>query len=312
MLAYIAILSLALSAAAEPFIVGIERVRGAPGPAHLSSWNAHTYNIDATRRNLLVKRFIVDYDRSTHGISEYRANLTRRQQGLDPPASSRTAKASPILITASAPQAEYAVGLDVFAPPGLPSVPLGYVVPVQTAGKTLRYMLDTTSHTTWTASHNCLSCPESKDRRLPDNIKMDGEPFAIEYATDASWVAGKLARVDLSFGEGLDLPGFTLGAALFRTSKWHGSPVDGYIGLGLSALRPDGKKGIPTPLEALKASGKISAAKMGFAFGRIEDGQTDGEVRGRASMQLYDPFHEHADLLWRARHLQVRSSRRPA
>jgi len=64
---------------------------------------------------------------------------------------------------------------------------------------------------------------------------------------------------------------------MFQTQTFWQAPFDGIMGLGLSAMNPEKVAGTTsTPLEALKTSGAIQNAQVGFAFGRAPENY--GEV----------------------------------
>ncbi|KAK0522991.1 hypothetical protein OC835_006393 [Tilletia horrida] len=169
--------------------------------------------------------------------------------------------------------AEQSLGLDIEAND------VGYIATIQIGSnhKPFRMLIDSGSADTWVASSSCTACG-SKHQRLGTDTSSTFKPtsnkFSITYGTGS--VSGYLAHDDVDIA-GLKLANHTLGVALQQSRDFTDPsvPFDGLMGLARSELS---NAGTPTPIDALFASGQVSAPVMGYRLGRVADGRNDGEV----------------------------------
>ncbi|KAE8225421.1 hypothetical protein CF319_g1829 [Tilletia indica] len=168
--------------------------------------------------------------------------------------------------------AEQSLGLDIEAND------VGYIATIQIGStqKPFRMLIDSGSADTWVASSSCTACG-TKHQRLgaeSTTFKPSTNKFAITYGTGS--VSGFLGHDDVYIA-GLKLANHTLGVAQQQTRDFTDPsvPFDGLMGLARSELS---NAGTPTPIDALFASGQVSAPVMGYRLGRVADGRNDGEV----------------------------------
>jgi len=177
-------------------------------------------------------------------------------------------------ITGAQPStAEQSLGLDIEAND------VGYIATIQIGSnhKPFRMLIDSGSADTWVASSSCTECGNDHQRLGPDassTFSSTGNKFQITYGTGS--VSGVLGHDDVTIA-GLKLRNHTLGIATDQSRDFTDPsvPFDGLMGLARSQLS---NAGTPTPIDALFASGQVSAPVMGYRLGRVADGRNDGEV----------------------------------
>ncbi|KAK0548188.1 hypothetical protein OC846_004578 [Tilletia horrida] len=156
---------------------------------------------------------------------------------------------------------------------------VGYIATIQVGSnqQPFRMLIDSGSADTWVPSSTCSVCGSLHTKLGPDTSKTfrsTSNKFTITYGTGS--VSGFLGH-DNVYVAGLKLANHTLGVAQQQSRDFTdpGVPFDGLMGLARSELS---NAGVPTPIDALFASGQVSAPVMGYRLGRVADGHNDGEV----------------------------------
>lgn len=138
------------------------------------------------------------------------------------------------------------------------------------------YMLvDTGAFNTWVMGSDCKS-----EACLAHNTLGPGDSSSLEVSQD---------RFDLTYGTGsvsglyamdtVRLAGFTVplhfGLASATSEDFNAYPIDGILGLGLSAGK---STRIPTFMETIHKADVLSSNLFGVNLQRSSDGATDGEL----------------------------------
>ncbi|KIY68381.1 acid protease [Cylindrobasidium torrendii FP15055 ss-10] len=178
---------------------------------------------------------------------------------------------------ANTPTADNSLGLDI------ESNDVGYLATVSIGSPAQDFLLlmDSGSADLWVGSDQCQSIETGGDcgqhnflSTSSGSFKATDKQWQIQYGTGAA--AGVIGSDDLTMGN-LTLTGHQFGVTTQESQDFTGdtTPFDGIMGLAQSTLS---EQGVPTPPEALKSQGLISAAITSYKIPRLADEKNDGEV----------------------------------
>lgn len=128
----------------------------------------------------------------------------------------------------------------------------------------------------WVASTVCTNCGTHTrlGSKTSTSFVAGNTPFQVTYGTGS--VDGTLVQ-DIVHIAGLSLPAHSFGVATSESIQFGANsiPFEGLMGLAKSSLS---NQKVPTPIEALKASGLVSSSQIGYHLARLSDGTNDGEI----------------------------------
>ncbi|ORX34252.1 aspartic peptidase domain-containing protein [Kockovaella imperatae] len=168
---------------------------------------------------------------------------------------------------------------------------VGYMADVQigTPPRTFVFLMDSGSADTWVPSTQCgAQCGShtALGSDVSSTFQASGQQWATQYGSGS--VAGVLCSDDMSIA-GMKLQNKVFGVSLQESVQFSSKtvPFDGLMGLSFDKLS---NQGVITPIEALAQSGLVKSSIMGYALGRVADGNNDGEiVFGQADPNKFDP-----------------------
>ncbi|RSH92580.1 hypothetical protein EHS25_008025 [Saitozyma podzolica] len=168
---------------------------------------------------------------------------------------------------------------------------VGYLATVQlgTPAQDFLILMDSGSGDFWVPSSNCTAAECGNHLTLgtgsSSTFQASSQSFQVTYGSGA--VAGTLCSDTVSIA-GMTLDNHAFGVTTQESTQFSAStaPFDGLMGLSFSSLS---QQGVSTPIESLASGGQVQQAIMGFALGRVADGENNGEiVFGSADTSKFD------------------------
>ncbi|EGG09114.1 aspartic peptidase A1 [Melampsora larici-populina 98AG31] len=142
-----------------------------------------------------------------------------------------------------------------------------------------KLILDSGSSDTWVPLPECVNIDDSRKgcnhatlNRESSTLRLTSDNFTITYGTGK--VKGVIVEETLIIG-GLILTNHAFGGAKSESKEFAGKnvPFDGLMGTGRSLLA---NQKVLTPIEAMSNSGILPGAFIGYALGRVSDGENIG------------------------------------
>ncbi|EHS64451.1 hypothetical protein PGT21_007972 [Puccinia graminis f. sp. tritici] len=160
---------------------------------------------------------------------------------------------------------------------------VGYFVEMQvgTPPATFRLVADTGSADLWLHLEDCRNlrdpsrgCNHPTLNSESSTFKRTENPFKITYGTGK--VVGVLVEETINMG-GLVLNNHAFGGVTRASDEFTGKkvPFDGLLGTAKSVLS---NQKVLTPIEAMAKAGTLSGAFVGYALGRVSDGENIGQL----------------------------------
>ncbi|ORY29022.1 aspartic peptidase domain-containing protein [Naematelia encephala] len=168
----------------------------------------------------------------------------------------------------------------------------GYLATIQlgTPPADFLMLMDSGSGDTWVPSSDCglAQCGphQALGADVSSTFKATQTPFSVTYGSGS--VTGALCSDTMSIA-GMTLPNHVFGVTTEESQQFAAAqvPFDGLMGLSFSSLS---QQNTSTPIESLAAAGLVIQAVMGFALGRVADGENDGEIIfGQPDTSKFDP-----------------------
>ncbi|GFZ43160.1 hypothetical protein JCM24511_00879 [Saitozyma sp. JCM 24511] len=157
---------------------------------------------------------------------------------------------------------------------------VGYLATVHlgTPAQDFLILMDSGSGDFWVPSSSCTAAECGNHLTLgtdsSSTFQASSQSFQVTYGSGA--VAGTLCSDTVSIA-GMTLDNHAFGVTTQESTQFSAStvPFDGLMGLSFSSLS---QQGVSTPIESLTSGGQVQQAIMGFALGRVADGENNGEI----------------------------------